>query len=221
MAENILSDPHKLTNMLLILFAVFFGIVAIVAFTEQTKQSFFGEIELPEDGFGENETGKPQCPDQFECCTGRDYEEKSCPEFKACVNNSCVGQSCPFECCEGDKYKNVSCPGGLVCKNNNCVRDSCPFECCLNEPKYRDKFCFENKECVNNSCELKICDNECCVDKTGYEDKLCSGTQECSGGTCIKPECPARCCLPTDQDYQQKDCPSHSKCVGRVCVPKI
>ena len=220
---NILTDPQKLTNLLVLVFVIFFGIVAIVAFTEESRNSFFNDAQTPNNGndtFEEPEELEA-CPNNLECCTGRNYQEKQCPIFEACIDNFCTGRACPFECCEDEEHDTLSCPVDLVCVNNNCIKQSCPFECCDNDSKYLDKICFENKQCVNNNCELNTCDNECCDGKTGFEDKLCSGVQECSSGSCIKPECTARCCLPADQDYQQKDCPSHSKCVGRVCAPRF
>ncbi|MAG18143.1 MAG: hypothetical protein CL944_01580 [Candidatus Diapherotrites archaeon] len=208
----------RITDLLLISFMVFFVLVAFVLFSPSENSNY--RPYRPE--LYIDDSGNPECPEEFGCCTGEFYKQKKCYAYQACINFKCQIRECTAECCVLDRFERKECPAGLVCDRYECKKPECPYSCCENESEYRDKSCKNNLECTNsNECHVRECKNQCCEGIEGYREVLCPAPQECNNGICEKPECTARCCMANDPDYKEKSCPPHENCVGRVCVIKF
>lgn len=133
------------------------------------------------------ETG--ECP--YACCVNSTFEDKLCPGYSECVDNSCVLDSCPDEytCCSGVFFEEKRCAESTdrCTADFTCEKKDCPYECCTERDAFQVKFCENDGNCINNKCYQQPCPFECCDDEVLYNDKSCGVNK-----VCVTNECQSR-----------------------------
>ncbi len=116
----------------------------------------------------------------------------SCPANQRCIHgacmDSCTGVVCPHnqQCAAGrctDLCAVVTCDTGFVCQNGNCV-GGCPCNPCPT-----GAVCNADGTCSASGCDITVCDpGFYCQDGTcldGCAGAMCPANQHCTLGGCV------------------------------------
>jgi hypothetical protein len=174
---------------------------------------------LDNDCNGSTDEGDGLCPagrvcDRGVCvppCLEREcFVGYRCSERGTCVEDACVGVTCPSgQRCEGGRCvgacDGIRCPSGQACRAGRCV-DAC-----------EGVTCDMDQVCVAGACTPRCQCRRCGASETCRADGRCIANdcamiscgagQVCSGGTC-RDACDGAMC------------PRGERCAGGACVPE-